>query len=49
MFSTFSHGYPFNYGEFLFADKNCQKSSATEMLYEGKGYNLELSVDKMCI
>ena len=30
-------GYPFNYRDFLFFDKTCSKSSAAELLYEGKG------------
>ena len=30
-------GYPFNYGDFLFFDKICSKSSAAELSYEGKG------------
>ena len=30
-------GYPFNYRDFLFFDKIRLKSSAAELLYEGKG------------
>ena len=30
-------GYPFNYKDFLFFDKTCSKSSAAELLFEGKG------------
>ena len=30
-------GYPFNYGDFLCLDKIRSKSSAAELLYEGKG------------
>ena len=30
-------GYPFNYGYFLCFNKICSKSSAAELLYEGKG------------
>ena len=29
-------GYPFNYRDFLFFDKICSKSSAADLLYEGK-------------
>ena len=35
MFSTL--GYPFNCRDFPFFDKICSKSSAAELLYEGKG------------
>ena len=30
-------GYLLNYRDFLFFDKVCSKSSAAELLYEGKG------------
>ena len=30
-------GYPFNYRDFPLFDKICSKSSAAELLYEGKG------------
>ena len=30
-------GYPYNYRDFLFFDKICSKSSAAELLFEGKG------------
>ena len=30
-------GYPFNYSDFLYFYKICSKSSAAELLYEGKG------------
>ena len=30
-------GYPFNCRDFLYFDKICSKSSAAELLYEGKG------------
>ena len=32
-----TESYPFNYRDFLLFDKTCAKSSAAEMLYEGKG------------
>ena len=36
-FSLLVIGYPFNYRDFLFFNKICSKSSAAELLYEGKG------------
>ena len=36
-FPLFVIGYPFNYGDFLYFDKIRSKSSAAELLYEGKG------------
>ena len=43
MFSSFwLIGYPFNYRDFLFFDKICLKSSAAELLYEGKGVKKSL-------
>ena len=35
IFSTFTH-YPFSYRDFQIIDKICSKSSAAELLYEGK-------------
>ena len=36
-FPPLAIGYPFNYRDFLYFDKICSKSSATELSYEGKG------------
>ena len=33
-------GYPSNYRDFLLFDKICSKTSAAELLYEGKGYEI---------
>ena len=37
-FPLFVIDYPFNYGDFLYFDKICSKSSAAELAYEGKIY-----------
>ena len=41
MFSTFSHKVIHSIRDFLFFDKICPKSSAAELLYEGKGLALK--------